>query len=314
MFRRSRSKKYLEAEMRLIDLQVTKHHEEIIKILLTLLTLLQSNKLEEARAYTIKISDLADLWKRNIKTYMTTKMANVYEAGARFSHSFQEVEKKECEVFDWLGEITQKTEEFRKKLKVSKNQEEIFASLDELLEKVSYDKRLSAFTNILRTTIMEFEMYRASTSVEKPITFFANLRLHPAVKGACEKLFIDGHYASAILEAYKALNNHVKKKSGQAALDGKDLMVQVLSFDYDQTTDQVRRKPLLQLNELDSRSSRDEQQGFMYLFMGSMLGIRNPKAHEIVEQKDPFRTLEYLSLASLLAKRVDEAKLNPQLS
>jgi hypothetical protein len=48
----------------------------------------------------------------------------------------------------------------------------------------------------------------------------------------------------------------------------------------------------------------------MYLFMGSVVGIRNPKAHRRIEQKDPFKTLEYLSLASLLAKRVDEAKLN----
>jgi hypothetical protein len=30
----------------------------------------------------------------------------------------------------------------------------------------------------------------------------------------------------------------------------------------------------------------------------------------MIEQRDPFKTLEYLSFAGLLAKRVDEAELN----
>jgi hypothetical protein len=54
----------------------------------------------------------------------------------------------------------------------------------------------------------------------------------------------------------------------------------------------------------------DEQEGFMHLYMGAVIGIRNPKAHGMVEQRDPYKTLKYLSFASLLAKRVDEAKLN----
>lgn len=46
------------------------------------------------------------------------------------------------------------------------------------------------------------------------------------------------------------------------------------------------------------------------LFIDSVMGIRNPKAHGLIKQEDPFKTLEYLSLASLLAKKVDEAKFN----
>ena len=38
------------------------------------------------------------------------------------------------------------------------------------------------------------------------------------------------------------------------------------------------------------------------------MGIRNPKAHAEVQQKDPYRTLEYISLASLLAKRLEEGE------
>jgi len=104
------------------------------------------------------------------------------------------------------------------------------------------------------------------------------------------------------------LNNFVKQKSGRHNLDGYKLMSFVFSFDYDDQRDKITRKPILKLNQLSGQSERDEQQGFMHLFMGVMLGIRNPKGHETIIQSDPYRTLEYLSLASLLAKRVDEAK------
>jgi hypothetical protein len=46
--------------------------------------------------------------------------------------------------------------------------------------------------------------------------------------------------------------------------------------------------------------------GLMLLFMGAMVGVRNPRAHGIVEEKDAYSTMEYLMLASMLAKRVDE--------
>lgn len=141
-----------------------------------------------------------------------------------------------------------------------------------------------------------------------PNEVFDLLQLHPIIKKASERLFKDGHYAQAIFEAYKALNNYVKRGSKQKDLDGKNLMAKVFGFNYDRTARQMKRWPLLQLNELRSRSDRDEQEGFMHLFMGSMQGIRNPKAHDLIEQRDPFRTLEYLAFASLLAKRVKEAK------
>lgn len=137
-----------------------------------------------------------------------------------------------------------------------------------------------------------------------------NLKLHSTIKKVSGELFKDGHYTSAIFEAYKALNNYVKQKSRRKKLDGKNLMAKVFGFAYNQETDQIERKPMLQLNELRNRSERNEQEGFMFLFMGAMQGIRNPKAHDLVEQKDPYKTLQYLSVASLLAKRVDEAKLN----
>lgn len=58
---------------------------------------------------------------------------------------------------------------------------------------------------------------------------------------------------------------------------------------------------------LPDRAGRDEQEGFAALFRGAMLGVRNPKAHERFKATDPQRALEYLGLASLLHRRLDNA-------
>lgn len=127
---------------------------------------------------------------------------------------------------------------------------------------------------------------------------FDMLNLHPKVKKVSESLFKDGHYSEAILKSLIALEYSVKQKSGVLDKRGFDLMTHVFNED----------RPILKLNALKTEPERDEQRGFCFIFAGVMSGVRNPKAHSIVIQKDPFKTLEYLSLASLLFKRLDECK------
>lgn len=57
---------------------------------------------------------------------------------------------------------------------------------------------------------------------------FDRMKFHPKIIEASESLFKDGHYASAILEAFKAVNNFVKQKANKS-LDGKTLMSEVFS-------------------------------------------------------------------------------------
>lgn len=45
-----------------------------------------------------------------------------------------------------------------------------------------------------------------------------------------------------------------------------------------------------------------------------MLGIRNPRAHELFAAEDPQQALDYLGLASLLHRRLDAAALTVQES
>jgi uncharacterized protein (TIGR02391 family) len=120
---------------------------------------------------------------------------------------------------------------------------------------------------------------------------------HEVIRKETESLYSTGHYAQAIFEAYKTLNNLVKNKSG-LDLDGKDLMAQAFS----------EKNPILKLNKMKTQSEKDEQIGFKLILMGVMIGIRNPKAHDSIRQTDPIRTLEYLALADLLATRIDETE------
>jgi uncharacterized protein (TIGR02391 family) len=133
---------------------------------------------------------------------------------------------------------------------------------------------------------------------EKPIQIFNAMQFHNKVVEASRKLFKDGHYRDAIYRAFVEVNNFVKDKAN-SQLDGKRLMSTVFSLD----------NTVIKINSLRTQSDRDEQEGFMFLFMGAMEGIRNPKAHENIIQNDPYRTLEYLGLASLLMKIAEEGSL-----
>jgi len=203
------------------------------------------------------------------------------------------------------------TEQLRNKLAVpQKNLEEIANDFGEFSLKICDDYPLLDLVNTLTFLVSEFVLHLTHESTDRLTSIFNALELHPIIKKASKKLFRDGHYPQAILEAYKALINHVKEKSGKKTLPQRDLMGYTFDVLYETEPLKVTKEPVLKLNALKSLEEIDEQKGFMYLFLGAVIGVRNPKAHAIVEQKDPFKTLEYLSLASLLAKRVDEARLN----
>jgi hypothetical protein len=83
----------------------------------------------------------------------------------------------------------------------------------------------------------------------------AGIDLHPAIEQAAGQLFRDGHYASAVENACKSLNNLVQMKSGNYSLDNTKLMTTAFS----------KNSPLLAFNESSNQTDSDEQEGFMHL-------------------------------------------------
>ena len=117
---------------------------------------------------------------------------------------------------------------------------------------------------------------------------------------ATRQLFIDGHYANAVEDAFKCLNNAVKEKSGISS-DGDGLMRRVFSAN----------SPILRLNLFQSESDENEQRGYMDIFAGVMTGIRNPRAHEHEIVDDPEAALEMLIIANHLMRKLEHSTLAP---
>lgn len=180
-------------------------------------------------------------------------------------------------------------------------------SIDEEIERdstyVLSVLELALLDDVLTTLELEEGIY--------PPNLYAMLSLHPLIKRKTEKLFKEGNYNQAISEAFMALIDMVKEKSGYPKgsngkeLDGTALMEQVFS----------PKNPILKFNELKSRIELDEQIGLMELFKGAVLAIRNVFIHKSRdEQENPYRTIEYLQFASFLAKKLDLATLAKEKS
>lgn len=137
----------------------------------------------------------------------------------------------------------------------------------------------------------------SGTSV-KAIKAYEGLELHPTIASAVSPLFRDGHYANAIEDAVKSLNDIVRIKT-RIDDDGVSLMNRTFS----------PKKPVLQFNPLSDECDRNEQKGFMEWFTGTVTGLRNPRAHKIIKD-DPEMALEFIAFISLLAKLVDKATVN----
>lgn len=117
--------------------------------------------------------------------------------------------------------------------------------------------------------------------------------LHPEIIKVSQKLYSDGYYRQAVLDCFIHIIDYVKIQSGRHDIDGVPLMQTVFS----------PKMPLINLT-----NNPDQQLGFMWLYSGAVMGIRNYYAHRIVEIKHKQEALELLSFASLLLRFLDESK------
>lgn len=122
--------------------------------------------------------------------------------------------------------------------------------------------------------------------------------IHPELPDEVQKLFDNGHYAQATFEALKFLDEEVQRISGDQDF-GRRLMMRVFGGS----------PPRLPLNPGQTVSEQDEQQGYQFIFAGVMQGIRNPRGHQTTLVDDPDDCLDYLSLASMLLRKLEAADL-----
>ncbi len=154
---------------------------------------------------------------------------------------------------------------------------------------------LAELERIARDAHRFTQVDRAPAGAQHP---FVARDIHESLPPKVRALFDDGHYAEAAYAAYKYLDSEVRRLSG-IAKSGYKLMMEALNGDAAATA--------IKLTPLSSTSEKDEQEGFRYLFAGSIMAIRNPRAHEHTVNDDLETGLGHLSLVTLLLRRLERA-------
>lgn len=122
--------------------------------------------------------------------------------------------------------------------------------------------------------------------------------IHPQIITVAKARFDNGHYADAVEAAFKEINTRVKKiykDRTSVEKDGARLMQAAFSI----------QNPIIKLGDTSTETGNKIQQGYMEMFIGAMIGIRNPQAHNnLMITKD--NAVRELHFASMLMYKLDE--------
>ena len=122
--------------------------------------------------------------------------------------------------------------------------------------------------------------------------------VNPKIVVHARQRFERGYYSDAVLNSIKEVNTRMKdivqQKTGQE-LDGIKLMDTAFSLS----------NPVIRLEDLRTETGRNIQAGYLNLFKGAMLALRNPHAHENIALTKE-KAIRYLLLISLLMDAIDD--------
>lgn len=121
--------------------------------------------------------------------------------------------------------------------------------------------------------------------------------IHPQIKAVAKGRFDDGYYSDAVEAALKEINTRVKTiylERTAKEKDGANLMHAAFSV----------QNPVIKLGNTSTETGTNVQQGYMEMFAGAIIGIRNPKAHnnQTISKSDAIRKLHF---ASMLMYKLD---------
>jgi len=131
---------------------------------------------------------------------------------------------------------------------------------------------------------------------QKETHVFEERNIHQHIPQEVRRLFDNAHYSQATFEACKYLDKIVAEISGSSD-NGKSLMMKVF----------LETSPIIKLNELRNESEKNEQEGYRFIFAGTMIGIRNPRGHEWGINETVEECLEYLVIISHLIRKIEKA-------
>ncbi|WP_337170184.1 TIGR02391 family protein [Gemmatimonas aurantiaca] len=157
------------------------------------------------------------------------------------------------------------------------------------------EAELSRFEKLARRAFAFSEAAPLPASGGHP---FDERNIHQDLPTEVKRLFDNGHYPQATFEAYKYLDEEVQRISADSDF-GRSLMMRVFGG----------TPPKLALNPGMTPTEQSEQEGFKFIFAGTMAAIRNPRGHTTTLRDDPDLCLDHLSLCSMLLRRLEESGL-----
>lgn len=159
---------------------------------------------------------------------------------------------------------------------------------------------VEALSTLKDFVIPEARRLLATTDIETPRSpnqWFWEF-VHPRICAIARPRFEAGFFGDAVEASFKELNDAIKqivRDTDGRDLDGASLMTTAFS----------PQNPIIRLTSLTTQTEKDIQQGYMQIMAGSMIGIRNPKAHNNLNP-DSTKAMHLICLASLLMHEVDE--------
>jgi uncharacterized protein (TIGR02391 family) len=128
-------------------------------------------------------------------------------------------------------------------------------------------------------------------------------KVHAEVLRFCKAELLQDNYFHAVFEATKGLAQRMRDMTGLGT-DGAELIDRAFSI----------KNPMLAINSLTTETEKSEHTGFAMLLKGCFGAVRNPRAHEPrIMWKDEHDAADYLTLISLLHRKLDEAVSVPSL-
>ena len=156
-------------------------------------------------------------------------------------------------------------------------------------------RNLDRFESIVRNAQNFDESATAKLDHRHP---FEIRNIHASLPIDVKQLFDNGHYAQATFEAFKYVDEEIQRISGETDY-GQSLMLKVFGG----------TPPKLAINRLSNPTETSEQTGYKFLFAGAMGAVRNPRGHKTSIHESLDWCLDHISFASMLLRRLDDAKL-----
>lgn len=129
--------------------------------------------------------------------------------------------------------------------------------------------------------------------------------LHPAVWDAAQSFWRSSHRREAVQQAARSVNAQLQDRLGRRNVSEADAVRKAFTLDAPKPG-----APRLRLMEDDgSPTFRTLHEGASAFGAGCFMAIRNPSAHEPMEELDEQEALEQLAAFSILARWVEQADI-----